>query len=101
MDIAGIKDADGDMFEIINQMINKKIYQMSKGVKFLLVFSKGQIENAKGKDVKELVDTLIRIFQGNISEIKESIKPIITKVNPNDDEFEIDTQRNYIYEALE
>ena len=40
MDVAGIKDSDGVIFEIINQMINKKIYKMTKGVKFLLVFPK-------------------------------------------------------------
>ena len=66
---------------------------MTKGVKFLLVFPKSQIENNRGNDIKEQFNTLMRIFQGNISDIQSSIKPIITKVDPNDDDFDIDMQR--------
>ena len=66
---------------------------MTKGVKFLLVFPKSQIENNRGNDIKEQFNTLMRIFQGNISDIQSSIKPIITKVDPNDDDFDIDNQR--------
>lgn len=62
VDIAGIKDTDGDLFEIINQMINKKIYHLTKGVKFLTVFTKTQIENARGNEIREQINSLMRIF---------------------------------------
>ena len=40
-DIAGLNDADGELIDLINCFVNKKIFNIASKVKFLIPFSYG------------------------------------------------------------
>lgn len=75
------------MVEYINQFINKKIFNIAKKIRFMLFFTEANIFENRGKIVREQIEIFLRIFSGNLSRIDNSIIIVVTKVNPNDDEF--------------
>jgi len=89
-DIAGLNDADGELIDLINCFVNKKIFNIASKVKFLIPFSYSQIIEAKGKSVMEHVETVMALCENSqLKDLMDSIQPVITKC-PVDSGNEID-----------
>lgn len=52
-DIAGLQDTDGHLIAFINSFVNKKIFQITREVKFIVPFTYAQISQQRGKLVRE------------------------------------------------
>ena len=94
VDIAGLKDTGGDLMEFINQFINKKLFGSIKNLKILIPITLTSIKVARGGPVTEQLEILMKTFQKNPSEMSKSIIPVLTKVNPKDEEFEFDSVKH-------
>ena len=64
MDIAGLDDTAGDLIEYVNQMVNKKLFNQAKHIRFLMVLAASSISDSRGNVVRKLLDTFLNIFQG-------------------------------------
>ena len=106
-DVAGRNDTRGELMEIINLLLIKKVFNMAKKVRLLVIFPKGEIDNARGGVVREQMEIVLKIIQGNYEDMIDAIVPIITKVKPtergSEDEelFSIDDQRQNMQEVFE
>ena len=71
----------------------------------LIVMTHQQIMNSRGQCVREQMEIVLRILQGNIDKMVNSIVPIITKVKPTqqgeETEFDIDTIRQDLNEVFD
>lgn len=80
LDVAGRNDTRGDILEIINLLLIKKIFNEAKKVRMLVVFPQGEINNARGGIIREQMAIIIKIIQGNYEGMENAILPIITKI---------------------
>lgn len=58
VDIAGLNDTAGYLMELINCFITKELFKRSKHVRFLVAISMEQVNETKGKSVRDLINTL-------------------------------------------
>ena len=79
-DIAGQNDVRGDLIEFINLLLIKKIFNMAKKVRMLIIISHDDIKNCRGLCVRNQIELVFRILQGDIDKLSTSIIPIITKI---------------------
>lgn len=52
LDVAGRNDTRGDICDIINFLLIKKIFNCGKKVRLLVVFPFSDLENSRGHDLK-------------------------------------------------
>lgn len=90
VDIAGLKDTGGDMMEFTNQFINKKLFSSAKRLIILVPFVADSIKLARGGAVVDQLEVLMNTFQKDPQELIHSLVPIVTKVKPNDTDFDLD-----------
>ena len=90
VDIAGFGDTDGELIEYINTFIDKKIFNVAKEVKIIIPFTATQMSEQRGGIVAQLIKLMQNIFSSYLGQTEFSILPILTKVDPNDDEFDFD-----------
>ena len=89
--MAGLYDNNGEMIELINSIIMKKLFTMSSRVRFLIPIPYKSLEGGRGKAVKDHVRMLLNIFKGNIKDVATSILPVVTKVRPKESGFDLET----------
>ena len=53
VDIAGLKDTDGDSIEFVIGLINKKLFEITSGAKFIIPLTQEQMELQRGMLVRE------------------------------------------------
>ena len=90
VDIAGFGDTNGDLIEYINTFIGKKIFNIAKDIKIIMPFTCGEIQDQRGNLVASLLKLMQNIFQNYLGQKSFSIIPVLTKVDPSDDEFNFD-----------
>lgn len=59
------------------------------------------IKNSRGKPIIEQLEILLNMIECNPVKLAESMEPIITKVNPKDEEFDIETFRSDLGETIQ
>ena len=91
IDIAGLDDTGGMFLEFINQFINKKLFNLIENLVILIPFTVDAFKVSRGGPVIKQLEILMRTFQRRSVEISKSVIPILTKVKPNDDEFDFDS----------
>lgn len=80
-DIAGLQDTSGPLVDFINSFLVKKIFQMSRSVRFLYVMTKKQMKEMRGMQIRQQIRVLQAMCSTvDIKDVHNSIKPIITKV---------------------
>ena len=89
-DVAGLHDNNGEMIELVNSMILKKLFTMSSRVRFLIPITYKSMEGSRGKAVKDHIQLLLRVFKGNIKDVVNSIQPVLTQVKPKESEFNLE-----------
>ena len=93
-DVAGLHDAHGDSIELINSFMMKKIFAVADKVRFLIPIEYSAFGDARGKSVRDSVEFLLKVFKGSLRNICNSIQPILTKVRPKEDGFDIDCAKD-------
>ena len=53
LDVAGLKDSGGKLFEYVNQFTVRYIFSLAQKVRIVIPITPTQISEAKGKDVRE------------------------------------------------
>lgn len=72
----------------------------------MITFTQNQIEDSRGKGILDLLNFLRQIFHGNLQEMTNSLLPILTHVksfdasNPEDIDFDLDSEKHRVYEKL-
>lgn len=64
-DIAGLNDADGELIDLVNCFVNKKIFNIASKVKFLIPFSYNQIYDSRGKNIMDHVETVMALCENS------------------------------------
>lgn len=64
-DIAGLNDSDGELIDLVNCFVNKKIFNIASKVKFLIPFSYNQIGDARGKNIMDHVETVMALCENS------------------------------------
>jgi hypothetical protein len=87
--------------EFINQFILKKVLGLARTVRFLVPITQRQIDVDRGGGLVKQIEVLLQVFKGSdYNEIKHAVQPIITKVDPNDEDFDIDITISNAYKIL-
>lgn len=89
-DLAGLHDTNGDMVELVLLLLNRKIFQNARTVRFLITISLVQMESNRGTDISQNLMKTIRSMLLNytppFSQSASSMLPVVTKVRPKLDE---------------
>ena len=73
---------------------------MAKKIRFLIPFTLGQMEEARGVMINDHIMKLLEIFQGGYDQMIHSIIPILTKVKPYEPEFDLNHKKVTLLEIL-
>ena len=111
--MAGLHDTGGHFFEFVNMLIVRKIFSIANKVRFLVPITDKQIDDGRGRGLVQQIEILLEVFKGSsLEEIQEAVQPVVTKVDPRNDQFDIDIiisksfqilqthLSNYAYEEL-
>lgn len=66
-DIAGLFDTAGNLLELTNIFINRKVFQNADKVRFMFVITLPQIFEGRGMGVIEFIQAVQSICSGNVS----------------------------------
>lgn len=100
-DIAGMKDTDGDLVELVNCFVNKSIFKRAKSLKFLVPMTINQLKENRGMGVREQVRVLKNICNtSSLDEFAHCMLPILTKCRPNDENLDIDEKRSNLLQQF-
>ena len=80
--MAGQKDSNGGIVEMLNCFINKKLLNSIDNIVILIPFTQANIKDSRGNGMRDQLEMIVTSFQNNLSEISNSIVPILTKFNP-------------------
>lgn len=100
-DVAGLNDTSGELIEIVNNFVVKFIFKMAKQVRFIIPITHGQIKESRGSELKNQLDTVLRMSDTDLQEMQQSIQPVITQVKTSEDGVDIDDLRNNFQESLQ
>lgn len=89
-DIAGLQDPSGDLTEFVNCFVTKFIFKQAKRVRFLIPLTLSQIQEVRGKPAREQLKIVSNICSERLDVMIESIQPILTKVDPTDQDVDIE-----------
>lgn len=67
IDIAGLKDTNGDKVDTLNCIINKMIFSLCKKIKMLIPMTLSQIYEARGQMVREQVVLIQKVSEADLS----------------------------------
>lgn len=101
-DIAGLNDADGELIDLVNCFVNKKIFNIASKVKFLIPFSYNQIYDSRGKNIMDHVETVMALCENSqLQELTNSILPVITRCPVTDDnDIDLDELKDQVLKRL-
>lgn len=94
VDIAGTQDTGGDLIEFINIFVTKELFRRSKTVRFLVPIPNGQVTDCRGRGPRDQIKLIQQICEADLMQMIGAIQPIITRVKPADDEFDLITMRD-------
>ena len=101
VDIAGLNDTGGELMDFCNTFIIKNIFQVAKSVKFIIPIPLAQINDSRGRGPREQIQVVQRMCSLSLEEMNKSILPVITKVKPNDENFDLDNVKHVMNEQFE
>ena len=78
------------MVEFTNMFVNKKIFSMAKELKIIIPFTVNSATERRGGELIEQLKVLINMLEKDLTKFCYQVQPIITKVKPDDEEWDID-----------
>jgi energy-coupling factor transporter ATP-binding protein EcfA2 len=94
-DMAGLTDNRGVDVALANTIVMKKLAEVAKSVRFVLVFEHGQLNPERGEKWKESNKLLVERFNGILGQDKQSLCVIVTKKLDGLDEIKNDILSYY------
>lgn len=82
-DIAGLKDVNDKIVDVLNNFLTKSLFVRAQSVRFIITITLDQVDNERGKMVRDQIETVRQMCMQNLSELINSLQPIITKVDKN------------------
>ena len=79
-------DTGGPLIELINCFICKSMFNQAKSIKFIVPVSRLQISNSRGKSIIEQIQKILNLSWLSHSDLIEAIIPVITKVEPQQED---------------
>ena len=83
-DVAGFQDTSGELVEVINSLIIKRIFMKAESLRFVVPLTYNTIKDERGHRVRLHGNLIKRTFKDNLGEFVHSIQPLITKCNAKD-----------------
>jgi hypothetical protein len=101
-DIAGLHDTGGELIDLVNCFVNKKIFNLAAKVKFIVPFTPMNISDARGKSIMDHVETIMALCDSNeLHELMQCIQPVITKCPIDDDDIDLEELQGNVLERLQ
>lgn len=85
VDVAGSMDTSGPFIDLVNCMVIKYIFDQASSVKFICPITIDEINESKGKGLRDLIDQLQIMCDSHIVNYVNSFIPVITKCKTNGD----------------
>jgi hypothetical protein len=82
-DIAGLKDTNGDIIEVLNTFLTKCLFVKAISVRFIITITIQMVKEGRGQMVREQIETVREICMGNLTDLINSLQPLITKIEKN------------------
>lgn len=81
-------DTSGDLIDYVNCFMNKKIFNQSKKVKFIVPMSRAQLEENRGGLIVQQIEIILNICSQSYTDVIKSVQPVMTKfeLNPSDED---------------
>lgn len=95
-DLAGFFDTGGSLVDLVNCFVTKKLFQMAREVKMILVLTVPQIEQSRGQAVKDTMKVMQSVCQCDMQTMCQSIQPVLSMCKPGSD-IDIDKIRSVLY----
>lgn len=73
---------------------------LAKNIRFLIPFTLSQITEARGNYINEHITNLLQIFKGDYDKIIHWVQPVITKVKPKGDEFNLELKKGQLQDMF-
>lgn len=95
------EEGNGNFVEFINLFINRYMLLKSKQARFFVPLTLEQLQNNKGEEVKKQMQVLLRLFAGNLSQVLESVIPILTKCRETDSDIDLEAIKEQFRNVFE
>lgn len=99
-DIAGLLDAGGEMMRFVNHFMNILIFRKCASVRFIVPLTQDEINDARGAAIRQHFNSIQGLCNRGPSQLKDSILPLLTKVKPSEEDFDLDLIKKTILEQL-
>lgn len=80
-DIAGLKDVNDEIIDVLNKFLTKSLFIRAKSVRFIITITYEQIMEGRGQLVREQIQTVREICHENLDDLIKSLQPVLTKVD--------------------
>ena len=96
------KETESNLLDILNLVVFREIVLRAKEVKFVVPVTINHIEEQACPSIVESIERLSALFNNcNYDELLTCVQPVITRVKPTDESFDIDLKQNEITEKLQ
>lgn len=72
-DVAGLHDTSGDLIEVINSLIIKRIFMKAESLRFLVPVSYNSIKDERGNRMRQHGNLIKRTFKENLGNFIHSV----------------------------
>ena len=81
-------------------LLNQKIFQDAARVKFLVPMAAEQAQSERSQRIHELLEDIEKMCSADRSTFVKALYPLVTRVSPDDEEFDIDVFRDTLKQNL-
>lgn len=85
MDVAGLEDTSGELIEVVNSLILKRLFVNANSIRFLVPIAVGQVVDGRGEQMRKYGKLIKDLLDHDLPRFISSVQPLITKVQPNKD----------------
>ena len=83
-DVAGLQDTSGDLIEVINSLIIKRIFMKAESLRFIVPISYNSIKDERGNRMRLHGNLIKRTFKDDLNGFVPSVQPLVTKCSAKD-----------------
>lgn len=100
VDMPGLNDTGGDLIEFVNQFTLKYLFSRAEKIRIVIPIINKNIFDYQGRHVKDLTKIVQAILKNSSQDINDSILPVLTNVDPADDDFDLEKVKKRLLDML-
>ena len=100
VDIAGLRDTNGDFVDYLNCLVSTQLFKSAKSVRFIVAITFDSLMESRGRILKEQMEFIENLCTTDLQTLSAAILPVITRVKPNEENFDMDFIRDMIEEQF-